>query len=395
MAAGSSRGERGSSPRRGRRARRESVTRQAGLAGGSGLRAVRGADLAPLTTLAAGGPARLLLDVEDPGRLGDALGMAAAEDRPLLVLGGGSNVVVAEAGFDGTVLRFLCAEASIERDGARVLVRSAAGLPWDDLVARSVALRLAGLECLSGIPGRVGAAPIQNIGAYGQEVAERIVAVEATSLRDGRSRRFAPSECGFGYRDSRFKGEWTGGWIVTAVEFALEPGGHPALRYAELAARAAALPGEPDPASVRDLVLSIRRAKSMVLDPADPDTRSAGSFFLNPHVDAVGLATVVSAVERAGIDPAGMPAWPQPSGRVRLSAAWLIERSGTRRGELLGGAAISGSHVLAIVNRGGGSASVLALAGLVRRRVRDRFGVTLEPEPVFVGFDRGPDDLLG
>jgi len=356
------------------------------------VRLLHHARLASYTTLHCGGPAGLLVEVEDPADLADAL--APGADSPLLVLGGGSNVLVSDDGFDGVVLRYLDTRLEQEADGDRVRLRAGAGLGWDALVATTVERGLRGLECLSGIPGLVGAAPIQNIGAYGQEVAERLTGVEVADRRDGDRRWLEPAECAFGYRDSRFKRDWRDRFLITRVELRLDRGGPPELRYRELVERASCESRPPDCARVRELVLGIRRGKSMVLDPADPDTRSAGSFFTNPLADGAALSEVETGLRDLDLDPQSMPRYPQPDGRTKLSAAWLIERAGFSRGERHGGAAISGSHVLALVNRGGGSADLLALAGRIRRRVRDLFGLSLVPEPVFVGFDRGVDELL-
>ena len=358
-----------------------------------GLRLLRGAALRSYTTLHVGGPARLMVEVQDPARLPAALELTAG--GPLLVLGGGSNVLVSDEGFEGAVLRYLARGVEQEPDGDRVRLRVGAGLGWDVLVATTVERGLRGLECLSGIPGLVGGAPIQNIGAYGQEVAERITAVQVADRRDGAGRWIDARDCGFGYRDSRFKRDWRDRFVVTAVELSLDRGGAPELRYGELVERAAADDRPPDCARVRELVLEIRRRKSMVLDPTDPDTRSAGSFFTNPVVDGSTVAAVEVALTAAGLDPQAMPRYPQSDGGTKLSAAWLIERAGFHRGERHRGAALSGSHVLALVNRGGGAADLVALAGRIRKRVRDRFGLTLVPEPVFVGFDRSVDELLG
>ena len=360
-----------------------------------GLITRRHAELRSYTTLHVGGAARLLIEVHDPARLADALDLAEVEGGPLLVLGGGSNLLVADAGFGGTVLRLLDTSLEIEPEADRVRLRAAAGLGWDAFVAASAERGLRGVECLSGIPGQVGAAPIQNIGAYGQEVAERIVAVQVVDRRDGLRRWIPADDCGFGYRESRFKREWRDRFVVTAVELLLDRGGEPELRYPELVRRAADLDGPVHAAALRELVLEIRRGKSMVLDPADPDTRSAGSFFTNPLVEQGLVGKVEAGLRALGVDPETMPRWPGSHGRVKLSAAWLIERAGFRRGERHGGAAISGSHVLALVNRGGGASDLLALAGRIRRGVRDRFGIVLVPEPVFVGFEASVDELLG
>jgi UDP-N-acetylmuramate dehydrogenase len=358
-------------------------------------RTLRRASLASFTTLHAGGPASRLIEAEDLPGLRSALAVIRDQAMPLFVLGGGSNVVVCDEGWHGAVLRCLDRTTTWEPDGDHVRVRAGAGLGWDALVERAVERDLAGLECLSGIPGLVGAAPIQNIGAYGQEVAERLVAVEVMDRATGQGTRLDAAECGFGYRWSRFKGAWRDRYVVTAVELLLQRGGPPTLRYAELARRAEEAGVAATLGSVRELVLAIRRGKSMVLDPTDPDSRSAGSFFTNPQVDGETLATVRDAVDRLGLDPAGLPAWPTNDGRTKLAAAWLIERAGFHRGQEAGGAALSRSHVLALVNRGGGASAIVALAGAIRRRVRDVFGIALQPEPVFVGFDQSVDELLG
>jgi UDP-N-acetylmuramate dehydrogenase len=251
----------------------------------------------------------------------------------------------------------------------------------------AVARGWAGLECLSGIPGLVGATPIQNVGAYGQEVGETITRVDALERAGGRRVSFTNAECAFGYRMSRFKAADAGRFVVVAVTFRLRPGGAPAVRYAELAR---ALEGDPAPrlAEVRETVIALRRRKSMVLDDADPNARSVGSFFMNPVVPAAEAEAVESRVRSAGVLGAdeAMPRFPAGDGHVKLSAAWLIERAGLRKGHGDGRVGLSTNHTLAIVNRGGATgAEVAAFARSVRARVRDQFGVTLHPEPVFVG----------
>ena len=336
-------------------------------------------DLRGWTTLHLGGPATAMAEVADPAAAVDALSLARDRGWPVLVLGGGSNLVVSDAGWDGLVIRYT--GRAIERidGGGTAHLRVGAGLGWDALVAWTVRRGLAGLECLSGIPGCVGAAPIQNVGAYGQEVVRTIEAVEAIDRSTGEAVQIAATDCGFAYRDSRFKGLWRDRYLITAVRFALPIGGTPTLRYPELAREV----GEgPTLASVREHVLRIRARKSMVLDPTDPNSRSAGSFFTNPIVPTGTLAEVE------------MPRWPTDDGRVKLSAAWLIEQAGFSRGEVHGGAGLSSAHVLALVGRGGPTADLIALAGRIRAGVREAFGITLVPEPVFVGFDRSVDDLL-
>lgn len=336
--------------------------------------------LSARTTLRIGGPARAHATFDSA----DSLRPHLEAGGPVLLLGGGSNLVVADAGFPGTVLESTDASIVEEPDGDGVLWRVGAAHDWDALVRTAVERGLAGLECLSGIPGRVGAAPIQNIGAYGQEVVETVEAVEALEVATGRVERIPRDACAFGYRTSRFKHAEAGRWVVLAVWFRLRPG-PPTLRYAELARRAEE-EGAASLAAVRDLVLSIRRGKSMVLDPSDPDARSAGSFFTNP------VLPDISQVEAASDGP--VPQWPVDGG-TKLAAAWLIERAGFHRGWGDGPAGLSSKHTLAIVNRGGATAAdVLDVAMRVRRGVRDRFGVTLVPEPVFVGFHSDDPTLV-
>ena len=338
----------------------------------------RDAPLAPLTTLRLGGPAARLVTVYDETSLLDVL---RTTPGPLLVLGGGSNVVLPDRGVDGTVVRVALHGLRAETDGDRVLLTVAAGEDWEALVAHTVAEGLAGLEALSGIPGSVGASPVQNIGAYGQEVAQTVARVRAYDRLSGEVVELSGQQCGFSYRHSAFKAE-PERWVVLAVVFSLEPGALSApVGYAELARALGVEVGERAPLQdVRDAVLCLRRGKGMVVDAADPDTRSVGSFFTNPRLTAAQLAHVEAV---AG---APAPSWPEPDGRVKVSAAWLIERAGFARGGFDGPVGLSSKHVLAVVHRGGGtSAQLLAVARAVRDGVRDRFGVELVNEPVLVG----------
>ncbi len=335
--------------------------------------------LADLTTLRLGGPVDRLVRVATKAELIDAVRAADAGGEPLLVLGGGSNVLAADDGFRGTVVLIATRGSSVQRvDGtAGVVVRVAAGEPWDELVARTVHEGWSGVEALSGIPGLVGATPLQNVGAYGEEVSQTLVGVRAWDRSESRVRTFSNAECGFGYRSSRFRG--SDRWVVLDVSFQLARGRLSApIRYAELARTLGTPPGERALlGDVRRAVLDLRRGKGMVLDPADHDTWSAGSFFTNPLVEAAAL-------------PAGAPAWPQPDGRVKTSAAWLIEQAGLARGHRGPGGrvALSGKHVLALTNRGAATAEdLLALAREVRDRVRARFGITLVTEPVLLGVE--------
>lgn len=334
--------------------------------------------LADLTTLRLGGPARRVVQVETETDLVEAVRSGDEAGEPLLVVGGGSNLVVADEGFDGTVVLVRTSGVAVTGDacaGASVEVQ--AGTDWEALVDRAQHEGWVGIEALSGIPGSTGATPIQNVGAYGQEVSQTIASVRTWDRRTARQRTFAAADCGFAYRTSRFKSE-PGRYVVLAVTFQLPFGElSTPITYAELARTVGVGVGERAPlADVRSAVLSLRRSKGMVLDPADHDTWSAGSFFTNP----------VLSPEQADRLPPEAPRFPQPDGRVKTSAAWLIGRSGFAKGHGDGPAQLSTKHTLALTNRGGaGTADLLELAREVRDGVRDRFGITLEPEPVTVG----------
>ncbi|GAA2520736.1 UDP-N-acetylmuramate dehydrogenase [Pilimelia columellifera] len=334
--------------------------------------------LSTVTTLRLGGPAPRLVSATTDAQLIDAV--RGAETFPL-ILGGGSNVVVADAGVavPTILIRTRGVESALVGDEAIVSV--AAGEPWDEVVAAMCAAGLAGLECLSGIPGAAGATPIQNVGAYGQEVAETIVAVRAFDRVADAVVTMTAEQCRFGYRGSVFKR--SSRWVVLGVDFRLARSTLSApVRYAELAGRLGVAVGERAPlADVRSAVLALRAGKGMVLDPADADTCSVGSFFVNPVLDA-------AAYQALGVRLAGgeVRAWPMAGGGAKVSAAWLIEQSGFGRGFTLGGGvAVSGKHTLALTNRGGGTtAALLELARHIRDGVHERFGVTLRPEPVLV-----------
>jgi len=342
-------------------------------------------NLADHTTLRLGGPARCFVRADTDEDLIEAVRAADSGGEPLLVLGGGSNLVVADEGFDGTVIQV--ATRGLRRDGDQVTV--AAGEDWDAVVAWTVAARLAGLECLSGIPGLAGATPIQNVGAYGQEVAETISAVRTYDRVTGQQCIIPNERCGFGYRTSMFKRDDARRHLVLSVTFRLA--GQPAcrpVRYAELAAALGVAVGDRvASATARSAVLELRRGKGMVIDPADPDTRSVGSFFVNPVLDGAGLAAVEAAARaRCGKDTR-VPRFDAGDGLVKVPAAWLIERAGFGRGYTLGaGARISSKHTLALVNSGSATtAGLMALARQIRDGVRGAFGVSLAPEPVLVG----------
>jgi UDP-N-acetylmuramate dehydrogenase len=341
--------------------------------------------LASLTTLRLGGAARKLVTATSEE---DVVAAVRGAQPPVLVLGGGSNVVVADEGFHGTVVRVATRGIARRDGGEKAVLEVQAGEPWDPFVAHCVGEGLAGVECLSGIPGSVGATPIQNVGAYGQEVAETIVRARVYDRTRERVLDLAPAGLGFGYRTSRLKRE-PERWVVLAVSFALERSASSRpVRYVELA-RALGIPvgGSAPLDRVREAVLELRRGKGMVVDTDDPDSVSAGSFFTNPILEHDAFQALDERVrERLGPD-ARLPRWPEPDGRIKTSAAWLIDRAGFARGH--GDprtVAISGKHTLALTNRGGGTtAQLVALAREIANGVEEAFGVRLTPEPVFVG----------
>ncbi|NHC15205.1 UDP-N-acetylmuramate dehydrogenase [Motilibacter sp. E257] len=334
--------------------------------------------LAALTTLRVGGPARRLVRASSEAELIEAVRSCDEAGEPLLVLGGGSNVLVADAGFAGTVVLVATSGTELVDCGCGYpTLRVAAGEDWDAVVVRAVEESLAGIECLSGIPGTAGATPVQNVGAYGQEVSSTVERVRAYDRVERRVRTFPVGDCGFGYRTSRFKQE-PGRYVVLEVEYALRPASmSDPVRYAELARALGIETGARAPLpAVREAVLALRAAKGMVLDADDPDTWSAGSFFTNP----------VLAPDDAAALPAEAPRWPAGDGLVKVPAAWLIEQAGFGKGYGTGLARLSTKHTLALTNRGGAAAADLAaLAREVRDGVRARFGIELVPEPVLVG----------
>lgn len=340
--------------------------------------------LAPLSTLGVGGSADWFWTVSEPEDVARAARWCDSRGLPLLVLAGGSNLVIADAGFPGLVLKMAIRGHSHERRATDTWIRAGAGEPWDAIVADAVGRELAGMECLSGIPGSVGGTPIQNVGAYGQEVADTIVSVEVFDRRARASSTLTAAECGFSYRMSRFKQE-PDRFIVCAVTFCVRPG-NASASYPDIQAWLREH-GEATPAlaDVRAAVLAVRRRKGMVVDADDPDSRSVGSFFMNPVVTRT-VHDEVSAL--AG---ATAPGYAMADGSVKLPAAWLIEHAGFRKGFGDGPVGISSKHPLALVNRGGATtADVLRLAVTIKRQVKDRFGVGLRPEPVFAGFDHDP-----
>jgi UDP-N-acetylmuramate dehydrogenase len=332
--------------------------------------------LAPLTTLGLGGSARFFAEVTHPAEIAPALAWAKDRGLPLFILGGGSNLVVADAGFPGLVLRMRTRGQQWSEAGGEVCVDAAAGEPWDEIVAQAVGRNAAGIECLSGIPGSAGAAPVQNIGAYGQEIATAIRRVRVLDRASLTEHELDAAACGFGYRQSRFK-RAPERFVILSLTLGLHAGGAACVRYPELAT---VLAGQASLAAVREAVLALRRKKSMVVDDSDPDARSAGSFFENPIVTA---AVADEIATRAGAE---LPRYLLPDGRCKLAAAWLIERAGIKKGMRRGAVGISSKHALALVHLGGGTTrQLIDLALHVRKAVLDRFGVALVPEPVFLG----------
>ena len=343
----------------------------------------RNVPLAPLTTLGIGGPARLFLRAESVDDIREAVAWAELWHEPLFILGGGSNVLIADGGFDGLVVQIALRGTTVLTEGSvAVTVYVAAGERWDDFVALAVAHGWAGIECLSGIPGLTGATPIQNVGAYGQDVSETIIGVEAIERDTGRVVTLTNWDCGFGYRQSVFKSSAKGRYVVAGVTFRLIPGGAAMIRYPELQTYLDERDIEAgDLRQVRNAVIAIRKRKGMVLDPADPDTRSDGSFFMNPVVTP---AQFDEFLRRAGTK--NVPHFPSGD-QMKLSAAWLIEHAGFHKGFVLGNVGLSSKHTLAVINRGGGTArEVLDLVTKIQESVRSAFGVEMQPEPNFIGF---------
>nr|WP_148256776.1 UDP-N-acetylmuramate dehydrogenase [Kribbella flavida] len=341
----------------------------------SGVAARTDVRLAELTTLRIGGPADTLVEVTTEAELIETVRDADAAKQPVLLLSGGSNVVIGDEGFRGTVVKIATTGIRVDADACSgAMVHVAAGEDWDAVVQRAIAEQWSGLESMSGIPGLTGSTPVQNVGAYGHEVAETIASVRVWDRTENAVRTIFAADCGFAYRTSRFKAD-PSRYVVLEVAFQLRLGDLSApVEYAELARVLGVEPGARAPMTeVREAVLGLRRSKGMVLDDADPDTWSAGSFFTNPILDAAAEV------------PAGAPQWPQPDGRVKTSAAWLIEHAGISKGFAIGNAAVSSKHTLALTNRGNATAKeLLALAGHVRGQVSQAFGITLVNEPVLV-----------
>ena len=336
--------------------------------------------LAAYTTLGIGGPARWFVEAASEAEIAEACDWAHGKGAPLFVLGGGRNLLIADEGFPGLVLHV--GLKGIERDGE--LFRVSAGEDWDKFVGRAVGLECAGIECLAGIPGTVGGTPVQNVGAYGQEVASVIERVRAIDLGERAFVEFSNVECGFAYRRSRFNSSDRGRYLVTRVDYRLRQNGSPLIAYQDLKAQFAGSAKTPTLAETADAVRSIRRSKGMLLVEGDPDCRSAGSFFKNPAVTEEVAERVRNFAASKGIP---VRIFPAENGLVKFPAAWLIEQAGFAKGYEMGAAGISSRHTLALMNRGGATAKeILGLAERIRAAVETQFGIRLEMEPEMVGF---------
>jgi UDP-N-acetylmuramate dehydrogenase len=338
--------------------------------------------LAPMTTIGIGGPALYFARATSLDEIREAIEWAKRQTQPLFIMAGGSNLLIADEGFKGLVLQIDLRGIVILSEDESVTVNVAAGEEWDPFVAMAVDNGWAGIECLSGIPGSVGATPIQNVGAYGQEVSETIILVEVLDRTTGLVSHFTTNECRFGYRSSLFKNYERERYIVLSVTFRMKIGGDASVRYPELKRYLEdRTESDRDLRSVRKAVIAIRRRKGMVIDPNDPDTRSDGSFFMNPVISAADFERFRTKAQNA-------PNFPNADGTVKLSAAWLIENAGFHKGFVHGNVGLSSKHSLAVINRGGGTArEVRELVTMVQERVRQRFGIEIHPEPIFIGFD--------
>lgn len=340
--------------------------------------------LAPLTTLKVGGPARYFIEAMSIAEVSQAVEFSRSRSLPLFVLGGGSNLVISDAGWPGLVLKIGITGINHRHGHDEVVFEAGAGEDWDKFVGLAVAHNCAGLECLSGIPGTVGGAPVQNVGAYGQEVANTIESVLALDLKDGQPHELCKEACGFSYRTSIFNTTESGRYIILQVNYTLKHGGDAYIAYADLKKYFAGWSEKPTLASTRDAVRKIRAGKGMLITAGDDDCRSAGSFFKNPILSTDQYQALTA---RAAAKNLQIPSYPALDAQKKISAAWLVEHSGFSRGFGNGPVGISRKHALAIVNRGNATAAdVLALKEAIQQRVEEIWGVRLEPEPVFVGF---------
>ena len=338
--------------------------------------------LAPLTTFKVGGPARYFVEARSEQEVHAAVEHAQARGLPLFVLGGGSNVVVSDRGWPGLVLKVGLRGIEERRDAGKAIFYVAAGEDWDEFVVHCVARNCAGVECLSGIPGTVGGTPVQNVGAYGQEVANTITQVRVLDTTSGQVVDLENSNSGFAYRTSIFNTRERGRYIVLRVTFALTSEGAPHIEYADLKKHFAGQSNPPTLQETREAVRAIRLSKAMLIVAGDDDCRSAGSFFKNPLLAREQYEQLRSIAD-------AVPNWPAGDGKVKVAAAWLVEHAGFSKGLIRGPVGISRRHALAIVNRGGATAAdIVALKNEIQQRVGEKFGIALQPEPVFVGFDK-------
>lgn len=352
------------------------------------MRILENIPLAPLTTFQVGGTARFFVEAHTEQEAKDALAYAAEHKLPLFVLGGGSNLVVSDSGWPGLVMKISLAGVEFEGDIQKMRFQSGAGESWDNLVALTVSKNCGGLECLSGIPGTVGGTPVQNVGAYGQEVSETISWVKALEIATGKTRELRNADCGFAYRTSMFNTTHRDQYIVLEVAYLLHRNTEPKIEYGDLKKFFANSSTIPTLQQVRDAVRSIRQSKAMLIVQGDEDSQSAGSFFKNPVVTQAEADRVQALAEKYAPGKP-LPRYPvgDGEGHIKLAAAWLVEQSGFHKGYGTGPVGISRKHTLAIVNRGGATAKdILALKNEIQKKVLDMWGVELQPEPVFVGF---------
>ncbi|HEX7959942.1 MAG TPA: UDP-N-acetylmuramate dehydrogenase [Terriglobales bacterium] len=340
--------------------------------------------LAPYTTFKVGGPARYFVEAYSEKEVQQALEFSVSRRLRLFVLGGGSNLVVSDQGWPGLVIKISIPGIRSETTNGKMVFHAGAGEDWDGFVAKTVVAGCAGIECLSGIPGTTGGTPVQNVGAYGQEVAETITRVRVLALATGKIFEMSNAECGFSYRTSIFNSTERDRYIVLGTTFALTPGGRPHIEYADLKRHFAGTSSPPTLAAARDAVRAIRHSKAMLITSDDEDCRSAGSFFKNPILTSdeyEALNKIIRSMNKQ------IPTYPAGEGKVKVAAAWLVENAGFYKGYSRGPVGISRKHSLAIVNRGGAKATdIVALKNEVQQGVKQKFGVELHPEPVFVGF---------
>ena len=338
--------------------------------------------LAPLTTFQVGGPARYFCEAKTPQEVGEAVAFAQRGNFPLFVLGGGSNLVVSDDGWPGLVIRMGVSGIEDHSESGKTIFEVGAGEEWDKFVALAVSRNCGGVECLSGIPGSVGGTPVQNVGAYGQEVSETIESVLALDLKDGQLHELCNDACGFSYRGSIFNTSQKGRYIIVRVTYALTSGSEPRIQYRDLKKHFEGWSVPPTLADVREAVRRIRASKGMLITAGDDDCRSAGSFFKNPVLTAEQYEALAQRAKAKGLE---VPNYPALEAQRKVSAAWLVERSGFSKGYNSDRVGISRKHALAIVNRGGATAAdIVALKEQIQDRVAEIWGVHLQPEPVFV-----------